>query len=69
MTEKILITGGAGYIGSLLAINLIKEGYEGKIYMTRATVELARLIWDDAYNIMFYNNKKYQTLRIRYYKV
>lgn len=40
---------------------LIKEGYAGPIYMTRATVELARLIWDDAYNIMKYNNKKYQS--------
>lgn len=40
---------------------LIKEGYTGPIYMTRATVELSRLIWDDAYNIMKYNNKKYQS--------
>lgn len=39
---------------------LVKDGYEGKIYMTKATVELSRLIWDDAYQIMEYNNKKFQ---------
>lgn len=32
MTKKILITGGAGYIGSLLAFNLIKEGYDVTIF-------------------------------------
>ncbi len=40
---------------------LVKDGFGGKIYMTKATVELARLIWDDAYQIMEYNNKKYQS--------
>lgn len=39
---------------------LVKDGYEGKIFMTKATVELSRLIWDDAYQIMEYNNKKFQ---------
>lgn len=39
---------------------LIKDGYGGKIYMTKATVELSRLIWDDAHQIMEYNNKKFQ---------
>lgn len=40
---------------------LVKEGFQGKIYMTEATVELAVLIWEDAYGIMVENNKKYQT--------
>ncbi len=39
---------------------LVKDGYQGKIYMTKATVELSRLIWDDAYQIMEYNNRKFQ---------
>lgn len=40
---------------------LVREGFQGKIYMTEATVELAELIWEDAYGIMIENNKKYQT--------
>src|SRR3989344_5840304 len=39
---------------------LVQEGYNGPIYMTKATVELALLIWEDAYKIMEYNNKKFQ---------
>lgn len=38
---------------------LIKDGFAGHIYMTRATCELARLMWDDALNIMTYDQKKY----------
>ena len=29
---KIVITGGAGYIGSHTALELLKEGYEGVVY-------------------------------------
>jgi metallo-beta-lactamase family protein len=39
---------------------LIKDGFKGKIYMTKATCELARLIWVDAWHIMKYNHKKHQ---------
>jgi len=39
---------------------LVKEGFRGNIYGTHATIEIAKLIWDDAANIMKYNNKKYQ---------
>jgi len=40
---------------------LVKDGFVGKIYMTHATMELAKLIWDDAYVIMKENNEKYET--------
>lgn len=39
---------------------LIKEGFTGKIYMTKATKELAKLIWVDAHKIMVHNYEKYQ---------
>ncbi|MBD3311504.1 MAG: MBL fold metallo-hydrolase [Candidatus Magasanikbacteria bacterium] len=40
---------------------LIKEGFTGAIYMTEATCEFAKLIWEDAYGIMKYNHRKYNT--------
>lgn len=40
---------------------LVKEGFTGRIYLTEATSEFARLIWDDAYGIMVENNEKYGT--------
>ncbi len=39
---------------------LVKEGYGKKIYGTKATCEFAELIWQDAYQIMSYNNSKFQ---------
>jgi len=40
---------------------LIKDGFVGKLYMTKGTLELARIVWDDAYHIMVYNNRKFQS--------
>lgn len=40
---------------------LVRDGYNGPIYMTKGTVELALLIWDDAHKIMEYNHKKFQS--------
>lgn len=40
---------------------LVRDGYAGPIYMTKGTVELALLIWDDAHKIMEYNHKKFQS--------
>lgn len=39
---------------------LVKDGFGGRIFMTKATVELAKLVWDDAYGIMEYNHRKFQ---------
>ncbi len=38
---------------------LVRDGFKGKIYMTKATCELARIIWDDALKIMQYNEMKF----------
>lgn len=38
---------------------LVKEGFSGKIFMTKGTKELARLVWDDAFEIMVYNERKF----------
>lgn len=40
---------------------LIKDGFTGPIYMTKATRDLAKLIWEDAYHIMKYDHEKFQT--------
>jgi len=40
---------------------LVREGFTGPIYGTKATCEFARLIWDDAQHIMEYNHKKFQS--------
>ena len=40
---------------------LVREGFRGSIYMTKATCDLAKIIWDDAYNIMVYDHKKFQS--------
>ncbi len=40
---------------------LIREGFTGHIYMTKASKELSQIVWDDALEIMEYNNKKFQS--------
>lgn len=40
---------------------LVREGFAGRIYATGAACELSRLIWDDAYQIMEYNHRKFQS--------
>ena len=40
---------------------LIKEGFKGKIYATKGTCELAKIVWTDAQKIMTYNHRKHQT--------
>jgi len=39
---------------------LIKEGYQGPVYATRGSCELAALIWRDAEHIMAYNERKFK---------
>lgn len=38
---------------------LVKDGFSGPIYMTRATTELTPLIWQDAFSIMSYDHEKF----------
>jgi metallo-beta-lactamase family protein len=40
---------------------LVRDGFAGPIYMTKATSELSRIIWDDSLRIMQYNNRKFQS--------
>lgn len=40
---------------------LVRDGYKGPIYMTKATREIALFIWNDAHGIMTYNHKKFQS--------
>ena len=40
---------------------LIKDGFAGKLYMTKGTLALSRIVWEDAYHIMVYNNRKFQS--------
>ena len=66
MKKRILITGGAGYIGSLLAFNLIKKGYEITIYDS--------LFYDNGYvlnlldNVLTNNLSVYQGLLTNKYE-
>ncbi|MBI2990217.1 MAG: MBL fold metallo-hydrolase [Candidatus Magasanikbacteria bacterium] len=39
---------------------LIHDGFKGKIYMTKATLELARIVWEDALNIMLSDREEFQ---------
>ena len=38
---------------------LVKDGFRGSIYMTKATVDLTPLIWNDAFSIMSYDHEKF----------
>src|SRR3989338_2142661 len=38
---------------------LVKEGFAGKIYGTEWTLELARLVMDDAWSVMSYDERKF----------
>ncbi len=39
---------------------LLKDGFKGNSYVTHATGEISKIIWDDAYKIMTYNNRKFK---------
>lgn len=40
---------------------LVKDGFTGPVYATKGSCEISHFIWMDAFHIMQYNNKKYET--------
>src|SRR5262245_2620462 len=56
MTERVLVTGGAGYIGSVVAAQLLERGYDVIVYdnlshgRRSAVPPSARLVVDDVGN-------------------
>ncbi len=58
--DVLLVTHGhLDHVGRIP--KLIKDGFKGKIWMTKATCEFAELIWIDGWHIMKENLKRYGT--------
>jgi metallo-beta-lactamase family protein len=58
--DVLLVTHGhLDHVGRIP--KLIKDGFKGKIWMTKATSEFAELIWIDGWHIMKENLKRYGT--------
>ena len=58
--DVLLVTHGhLDHVGRIP--KLIKDGFKGKIWMTKATCEFAELIWVDGWHIMKENLKRYGT--------
>ncbi|MBI5728175.1 MAG: MBL fold metallo-hydrolase [Candidatus Magasanikbacteria bacterium] len=39
---------------------LVRKGFSGRIFMTQGTKELARIVWEDAFEVMDYEHRKFQ---------
>ncbi|MDD2757768.1 MAG: MBL fold metallo-hydrolase [Patescibacteria group bacterium] len=59
LTAVILTHAHLDHVGRLP--ELVKSGFSGFIYATPPTADLARLILEDAFEIMSYNNRKFHT--------
>ncbi len=48
MSKRILVTGGCGYIGSHVAVELLRQGYEVILYdnLSNSTAEVAEIVSD-----------------------
>mgnify|MGYP006000286119 FL=1 len=53
--KKVLITGGAGYIGTVLTELLLKKGYKVTIY--------DNLMYDGSLLIQFFNNDNFNFIK------
>ena len=55
MNKKVLITGGAGYIGTVLTKQLLEKGYEVTVY--------DRLMYDGAPLVPFFSNSNFKFIK------
>jgi len=53
--EKILVTGGAGYVGTILVNQLLERGYQVRV--------LDNLLYGQTYHLYFFSNKNFEFIK------